>query len=75
MSVIPEHSTGDRSSADKRQRRDVMIGTGIGLVVFGIVLLVLGGTAMGIALIVFAPILLLLTSRDWSSRQPARGSA
>lgn len=64
MNVTPEPSRGGRSSADRAKGRAVMIGTALGLVAFGIVLIVLGSAAIGIVLIVLAPVLMLLTSRD-----------
>jgi len=64
MSVTPEPSRANRSEADKAAGRAAMIGAGVGLVAFGIVLIVLGSTVMGIVLIVLAPLPLLLTYRS-----------
>ncbi len=64
MSVTPEPPRTNRSEADKAAGRAAMIGAGAGLVAFGIVLIVLGSTVMGIVLIVLAPLPLLLTYRS-----------
>lgn len=68
MSVTTEPPRDDRSRADTAQRRDVMIGIGIGVVFMVIAMIVTGASAAGImagiALMVLGPILVLSLSRN-----------
>lgn len=67
MSVTTEPPS-ERSTVDTAQRRDVLLGIGVGVVVMVIAMIVTGASAAGImagiALMVLGPILVMSLSRN-----------